>query len=84
MNTLEKKGFLEREKTGMVNFYTPARTREEMEREEMHSIVSRIFKGSKSALASSLLSLDDIEIEELEQIRDILRKREKELKEGGG
>ena len=82
MNTLERKGFLERKKTGMVNFYTPVRSRDEMEREEMSSIVSRIFGGSKPALASSLLSLEGPELEELEQIKKILARREKELKEG--
>jgi BlaI family penicillinase repressor len=81
MNTLERKGFLVRKKTGMVNFYTPVRSRDEMEREEMSSIVSRIFGGSKPALASSLLSLDGLEIEEIEQIKEILARREKELKE---
>lgn len=81
MNTLERKGFLAREKTGMVNFYTPVRSRDEMEREEMSSIVSRIFGGSKPALASSLLSLDGLELEEIEQIKEILARREKELKE---
>jgi predicted transcriptional regulator len=81
MNILEKKGFLERKKTGMVNFYRPVRSRDEMEREEMSSIVSRIFGGSKPALASSLLSLEGLELEELEQIKEILARREKELKE---
>ena len=81
MNTLERKGFLERKKTGMVNFYRAVRTREEMEREEMSSIVSRIFGGSKPALASSLLSLEGLELQELEQIKEILARREKELKE---
>jgi BlaI family penicillinase repressor len=81
MNILEKKGFLERKKTGMVNFYRPVRTRDEMEREEMSSIVSRIFGGSRPALASSLLSLEGLELEELEQIKEILARREKELKE---
>lgn len=81
MNILERKGFLERKKTGMVNFYRAVRSREEMEREEMSSIVSRIFGGSKPALASSLLSLEGLELEELEQIKDILARREKELKE---
>ncbi len=81
MNTLERKGFLGRKKTGMVNFYRPVRSREEMEKEEMSSIVSRIFGGSKPALASSLLSLEGLELEELEQIKEILARREKELKE---
>jgi predicted transcriptional regulator len=83
MNTLEKKGFLERKKTGMVNFYSPVRSREEMERREMSSIVSRVFGGSKQALASSLLSLDGVELEDLEEIRKIITRREKELRGGG-
>jgi BlaI family penicillinase repressor len=82
MNTLEKKGFLEKRKIGLVNFYTPVRTRDEMEKSEMSSIVERIFRGSKSALASTLLSLEDLDIEELEQIRAIIEDRERELKEG--
>jgi len=81
MNTLERKGFLRRKKTGMVNFYRPVRSREEMEQEEMSSIVSRIFGGSRPALASSLLSLDGLELEELEQIKRMIARREKELKE---
>jgi predicted transcriptional regulator len=83
MNTLERKGFLDREKTGMVNFYSPVRSREEMEREEMSSLVSRVFGGSKQALASSLLSLEGLELEELEQIKDLIARRERELKEEG-
>ena len=83
MNTLEKKGFLRRKKTGMVNFYRPVRTREEMEREEMSSIVSRVFGGSKQALASSLLSLEDVDLDELEKIRKVIARREKELRGGG-
>ncbi len=81
MNILERKGFLERKKTGMVNFYRPLRSREDMEREEMSSIVARIFGGSKPALASSLLSLEGLELGELEQIKEMLARREKELKE---
>ena len=81
MNTLERKGFLTRKKTGMVNFYNPVRSREEMEREEMNSIVSRIFGGSREALASSLLSLEGLDLKELEQIKELIARREKELKE---
>ena len=83
MNTLEKKGFLARRKTGMVNFYSPVRSREEVEREEMNSTVSRIFGGSKPALASSLLSLEGLDLKELEQIKELIARREKELKEEG-
>ena len=46
MNTLERKGFLDRKKTGMVNFYRPVRTRKEMEREELSSITFSVISPS--------------------------------------
>lgn len=82
MNTLERKKLLRREKVGLVNFYTPTRTRDEAVRGEMSSLVSRVFHGSIPALANSLLSLDDVDLEELEEIKKLLARKEKELKDG--
>jgi len=81
MNILEKKGLLRRRKTGLVNFYTPARSREEMVRAEVSSLIARVFAGSIPAVASSLLSLDSLSLEEIAQIKKLLRKRERELRE---
>ena len=65
MNTLEKKKLLDREKTGLVNFYTPTKSKEDASRSEMASLVTRVFGGSIPALANSLLSLDDLSLEEI-------------------
>ena len=81
LNTLEKKSLLERKKVGLVNFYTPTRTRDEVVRSEMSSMVSRVFGGSIPALANSLLSLDDLSLEEIAEIKKILQERERRLKE---
>jgi len=81
MNTLEKKKLLRRKKVGMVNFYTPTRTRADMVRGEMSSLVSRVFKGSIPALANSLLSLDDVSLEEVREIKKLLAQKERELKD---
>ena len=83
MNTLERKQMLTRRKTGLVNFYRPTRGRDEVSRSEMSSLVSRMFGGSVPALANSLMSLDDVGLDELAEIRRLLRRRERELKEGG-
>ena len=83
MNTLERKQMLTRRKTGLVNFYRPTRGRDEVSRSEMSSLVSRMFGGSVPALANSLVSLDDVGLDELAEIRRLLRRRERELKEGG-
>ncbi len=80
MNTLEKKKLLVREKTGLVNFYTPTKSKEDVSRSEMASLVTRVFGGSIPALANSLLSLDDLSLEEIERIRALIDEKERELR----
>ncbi|MBE0565901.1 MAG: BlaI/MecI/CopY family transcriptional regulator [Krumholzibacteria bacterium] len=83
LNTLEKKKLLGRRKTGLVNFYTPVRSRDETTRSEMSSLVSRVFGGSVPALANTLMSLDDVDLADLAEIKRLIARRERELKEGG-
>ena len=80
MNILERKKMLSRQKIGMVNFYRPIRTRDEISHRETSSLVSRVFGGSKPALANSLLSMDDLSLGEVQQIKKLLAAKEKELK----
>ena len=82
MNTLEKKGLLSREKKGLVNFYRPTRSRTEAIETEISSLLSRLFRGSIPKLADSLLSMDDVSMKEIEEIKRLLRKKERELKGG--
>ena len=82
MNTLVKKTLLSRAKIGLVGFYAPTRTREEATRQETSRLVARIFGGSISAVANSLMSLDDVSLEDLAEIKKLLRNREDELKKG--
>lgn len=80
MNTLEKKKLLERRKTGLVNFYTPTRSREEVVKAEMSTLVTRLFGGSIPALANSLLSLEDLSLEEIERIKALIDEKERQLR----
>jgi BlaI family penicillinase repressor len=80
MNTLEKKKLLRRKKTGLVNFYTPTRSRDDVVKAEMSSLVSRVFDGSIPALANSLLSLKDLSLEEIKKIKALLDEKERELR----
>ena len=80
MNTLEKKGFLKREKIGLVNFYIPQRSREKMIRSEMSRVVSRMFEGSVPALANFLINSENLSLDELKEIKSILDKKEKALR----
>ena len=80
MNTLVRKGALKRKKLGLVNFYKPVRQRGDMVRDEVKSLLGRIFAGSIPAVASSLFELDSLGLEEVEEIKKLLKKRESELK----
>ncbi len=83
MNNLAKKGLLRRRKKGLVNFYTPTRSRDQMVRKEMKSIVSRIFDGSVPALANYLIKSGDLGVKEIEEIKQVLESRARELKRKG-
>lgn len=80
MNTLEKKQLLKREKIGLVNFYTPTKSREDMVKAEMSSLVTRIFDGSVPALANYLINSHGLNLKEIETIKELLDKKEQELK----
>ena len=82
MNTLLKKNLLVRKKIGLVGFYVPTRTREESTRQETSRLVTRIFGGSIPAVANSLMSLDGVDLEDLAEIKKLIRQRENELKGG--
>lgn len=80
MNILEKKKLLKRRKIGLVNFYSPLRKREEVIKAEMSTMLTRMFNGSITALASSLLSMDDVTIEEIENLKQMINEKEKKLR----
>lgn len=80
MNTLEKKGMLKRNKIGLVNFYTPLKSRADMVQTEMTTLISRIFKGSVPAMANFLINSENLSLEEISKIKTLLNEKEKELK----
>ena len=80
MNSLEKKDLLERKKVGLVNFYTPLKTREDMVKAEMSSLVSRIFDGSVPALANYLINSNDLSLKEIKNIKSLLDQKEREMR----
>ncbi len=81
MNILVKKGFLQKEKIGMVNFYTPTLSREQFAQRETRSLVARIFHGSFGALANYLVSSGELSQEELNELRALIEAKEKRKKE---
>ena len=82
MNTLVTKELLSRDKIGMVGFYTPTNSREKTTLEETSRLVTKVFGGSIPAVASSLMSLDDLDLDDIAEIKRLIRRREEELKGG--
>lgn len=82
MNILVKKGMLKTKKIGLVNFYQPVKSREEMIGSEMDHLVSRVFHGSVPAMASFLFRSKDLDLKEIEKIKAFLNQKEEELKRG--
>jgi len=80
MNILEKKGLLKRKKQGLVNFYKPTKTRDQMINSEMSHLVSRMFSGSIPAVANYLIKSGDLSLKEIEKIKKLLEKKEAELR----
>lgn len=82
MNNMENKGLLTRQKIGLVNFYTPVWSREEMVKEETGRLVSRVFNGSFPALVNHLINSDDLSLAEIEKIKALIEEKEALLKRG--
>jgi BlaI family transcriptional regulator, penicillinase repressor len=80
MTILEKKGFLRRKKIGLVHFYSPVQSREDIVSLETNDFVHRLFSGSVPSLASHLLRAETLSMQELQEIKSLLRKKEDELK----
>jgi len=80
MNTLEKKGLLNRKKIGLVNFYTPTKSRTEMVKVEMSNVLSRIFDGSAPALANYLINTENLTLDEIKKIKELLKEKEDKLR----
>jgi predicted transcriptional regulator len=81
MNTLERKKLLRRKKIGLVNFYSARRSRESVVRAAMSSLLSRGFKGSVVALASTLFSLDRLSADDIKGLKRLIREKERGLEE---
>ncbi|MCG8606226.1 BlaI/MecI/CopY family transcriptional regulator [bacterium] len=81
MNILVDKGFLEREKIGMVNFYSPLISRANFGKRETQTLVSRIFDGSFGELAQYLVKTGKLSEKELTNLKALIEAKEK--KSGG-
>lgn len=75
MNNMEVKGFLNKKKIGLVNFYTPLVQRRDMLEGETRSFVKKVFGGSFLELANYLMNSGSLSRAEIENLKQMIRKK---------
>ena len=76
MERLVDKGYLSKEKIGMVNFYTTEIARESAVDGATSNFIDKVFQGSGSSLAAYLLKNNRLNQDDLEKIKDIIEGEE--------
>ncbi len=81
MNNLVNKGYLNKKKIGLVNFYSPLKTKDDSIKSEISKLISKAFDNSAPALASYLIRKQDLDLKDIKAMKELLSRKEKELKE---
>jgi len=79
MNNLEKKGYLVKEKIGLVNFYTATVKRPQAVRNETRNFVSKVFSGSFHDLTHYLINSGKLAVEDIEELKKLILEKEEAL-----
>ncbi|PYY01024.1 MAG: MarR family transcriptional regulator [Acidobacteria bacterium] len=74
---LENKGYLKHTKDGRAHIYRPVIARDEASRSEVRHLVSRFFGNSHHSLLLNLLQEQELNAEEIKQLRQILEASER-------
>lgn len=77
LRILEQKGILNTRKEGRGHVYIPSIAKSDYETKTVKHIVHRVFNNTPVALVRQLLNSVDLNSEELEELRLILKKAEK-------
>jgi predicted transcriptional regulator len=71
---LEQKGYVAHRQEGRAFVYRPAVAEDEASRTEVRNVLGRFFGNSREQLVLSLLGDEEIGSEELERLKDAIRK----------
>lgn len=72
LRILERKGYVRHEKQGRAFTYTPIVNRVEARRGALTHLLSRFFNGSREQLMMDLLGHDNVDAEQLAQVKTLL------------
>lgn len=74
---LEKKGFVTHKAYGKTHEYRPAISKEEYAQQNVRSLMKKYFSGSPSQLVSFILQKNDLDLNELNALKQSLSKSKK-------
>jgi predicted transcriptional regulator len=72
LRILERKGYVRHEKQGRAFTYAPIVNRIEARRGALTHLLSRFFNGSREQLVMDLLGHDDVDADQLAQVKTLL------------
>jgi BlaI family penicillinase repressor len=79
MNTLVEKGFMEKERIGMANFYTPTQQRDSVVKKEINYFVDKVFRGSMPQFVKHFIDAEDLSQDEITELKQLIEQREDKL-----
>lgn len=80
LNIMHRKGFVCRRKEGRAFFFSPKDQRKNVVGRMMGDLVSKAFDGSATALVLNLIETNDLDAEELGELRKLINRKAKEKK----
>ena len=75
---LEKKGYVQHEKDGRAHIYKSVVARQEAARSEVRNLVRRMFRNSHELLVLNVLEEAQIDVDELNHLRALLKQKKEE------
>ena len=72
MRNLASKGYLSFEKEGNTYIYSPLQSAMEVQRSLLRDLVSKVFRGSPTALVQTLVSDEQLSDDDIERIRTLI------------
>ncbi len=77
MNHLVEKGYLDKKKKGLVNFYNALHKKEDIMKRETRGFVKKVYNGSFQALASYIVDSNSLTAEEIAELKNLITQKEK-------
>lgn len=84
LSRMEQKGLLTHRSEGRVFYYQAAVSEDGIGKSMVGELVDRIFSGSPSELVSHLLESGQVDADELDRIKRLVRRHESQNRKGAG